>query len=651
MMPHPKGLLRPPTEEPDTLPKCLLHNCQRWGDREVAIRKKKYGVWNEYTWKQHYEHVKHFSLGLMSLGLDRGDKVSILGDADPEWTWAQLATMAAGGVVAGVFTDALPAEVKYVVEHSDSKFLIAHDQEQVDKALQIKDDLPLLKKVIYWEPKGMRIYADPILVYFHDVMEMGKAFERSHPGHFEAFMGTGGGDDIAMLYYTSGTTGLPKGAIITHRALLKTMEGALRILPARPKDDYVAITPPAWIAASMVESGHWLKGLIINYPERPETAMEDLREISPYLSGGGPRIWEGLVSLTQAKINDANLLTRVLYKVFLPVGYRTADYHLKGRGAPVALRLLRALAEIVVFRPLRNQLGFRKTRHYFTGSAAISADTFRYFHAIGCPLRQFYGSTESGSVCGHQGDETNIRFETIGPPVQGVRVRISLEGEIQVKGEGLFSGYYKNHDASVKAFDHGWFRTGDAGHISEEGHIIYIDRLTELGELASGARYSPQYMEGSLRFSPYLQEAVVVGGAHRDYVTAILNIDFNNVGRWAERRRISYTTYVDLSQKEEIAQLIRKDIERVNGLLPEEVRIRKFALLHKEIDPDEAELTRTRKLRRKLFEEKYGDLIAGLYSEAGAVPVEASVTYRDGRKGKIKTALRIWAVDGGGGSP
>jgi long-chain acyl-CoA synthetase len=553
--------------------------------------------------------------------------------------------MAAGGVVAGIFTDSLPAEVKYVVEHSDSKFLVAHDQEQVDKALQIKDELPLLRKVIYWEPKGMRHYAASILAYFYDVAETGRSLDREHPDLFESLIAEGRGEDVAMLYYTSGTTGLPKGAIIRQRALLKTMEGALGILPARPKDDYVAITPPAWIAASMVESGHWLRGLIINYPEKPETAMEDLRAISPYLSGGGPRIWEGLVSLTQAKINDANPITRALYRAFLPVGYRVAESHLRGRSASVVLRLLRALGELIVFRPLRNQLGFRKTRHYFTGSAAISADTFRYFHAIGCPLRQFYGSTESGSVCGHQGDETNIRFETIGPPVPGVRVRISPQGEIQVKSESLFSGYYKSEDASEKAFDHGWFRTGDAGHITEEGHIVYIDRLTELGELADGARYSPQYIEGSLRFSPYIQEAVAVGGTQRDHVTAILNIDFNNVGRWAEKHRVPYTTYVDLSQKEEIAQLIRKDVERVNKLLPKEVRIRRFALLHKEIDPDEAELTRTRKLRRKLFEEKYGDLIAGLYSETESVPVEAAVTYRDGRKGTLRTALRIWRVE------
>jgi len=631
-------------EKLDTLPKYLVRNYRRWGDRQIAIRKKKYGIWNEYTWKDHFEQTKYFALGLISLGLKKGDKVSIVGDSDPEWNWAQMAVMSAEGIVVGVFTDSLPDEVKYIVEHSDSKFLLAHDQEQVDKALEIKDDLPLLKRVIYWEPKGMRTYDDPILTYFYDVIEMGREFEENHPGHFENLVADGSGDDIAMVYYTSGTTGLPKGAIRTQKSLLHTMGGALCILPAKLNDDYVAIMPPAWIAALMGESGHLIKGMVINYPEKPETAMEDFREISPLVSGGGPRIWEGMVSLIQSKIIDANIITRTLYKIFLPVGYRVADLQLQGKKS-LFWKALHAVADLLVFRPLRDQLGFRKTKHYFTGSAAISPDTFRYFHAIGCPIRQFYGSTESGSVCGHIGDETNIRFETIGQPLPDVEVRISDEGEIQVRSEGMFSGYHKNQEEMAEALMDGWFRTGDAGYINEEGHIIYIDRVSELGRLKNGGNYSPQYVEGSLRFSPYLQEAVAIGGTERDYLTVILNINFDNVGRWAEKNRINYTTYVDLSQKEEVARLILNDVQRVNKVLPEDVKIRKYALLHKEIDPDEAELTRTRKLRRKFFEEKYTDLINGFYSDADSVPMETTVTYRDGKTGTVRTALKIWKAE------
>lgn len=631
-------------EKPDTLPKYLLRNFLHWGGTRTAVRRKKYGIWNEYSWKDHYENTKHFCLGLVGLGLERGDTVAILGDSDPEWTWAQLAAMAAGGVVTGIFTDSLPSEVKFILEHSDSKFLIVRDQEQVDKALEIKDELPLLKKVIYWDPKGMRGYDDPILSDFEQVIQAGKAADGKKPGVFEAYISRTRPEDVAMIYYTSGTTGLPKGAVRTQKSLVHLMEGALAILPADAQDDYVAITPPAWIAALMGESGHLLQGMIINYPEKPETAMGDLREISPYISGGGPRIWEGLVSLIQSKIVDAGIVTKALYRAFLPVGHRVADLHLRGKSSPL-WGVLHLVANTLVFAPLKNQLGFRKTKYYFTGSAAISPETFRYFHAIGCPIRQFYGSTEAGSVCGHQGDETNIRFETIGPPLPGVEVRISKEGEIQVRSEGLFSGYHKNPEATREAMEDGWFRTGDAGHISEEGHVIYVDRLSELGELANGARYSPQYIEGSFRYSPYLKEAVAIGGKDRAYLTAILNIDYDNVGRWAEKNRIPYTTYVDLSQKKEVAQLILKDVHRVNRLLPEDGRIRKFALLHKEIDADEAEMTRTRKLRRKLFQERYRDLIEGLYGDAEAVPVEAAVTYRDGRKGTVKTALKIWKVE------
>jgi long-chain acyl-CoA synthetase len=622
----------------------MLRNYLQWGDGSVAIRKKEYGIWNEFTWKDHFSNIKYFALGLVSLGLKRGDKVSIMGDSDPEWTWAQMGAMAAGGIVAGIFTDSLPSEVKYIVEHSDSRFMIVRDQEQSDKALAIKDELPLLEKIVYWDPKGMRNYDEPSLVYFYDIVELGREFEKNHSGYFEDSVNQGSGDDIAMIYYTSGTTGMPKGAVRTHGSLINTMQGALEIFPTRPKDDYVAIMPPAWIAGLMGEAGHPLTGLIINYPEEPETAMADLREISPLVYGGGPRIWEGMVSLIQAKIIDANIITRTLYNIFLPVGYKKADLHLKGE-KNFFWTAINKVADILVFAPLRNQLGLRKTKYFFTGSAAISPDTFRYFHAIGCPIRQFYGSTESGSVCGHQGDETNIRFETIGPPLPGVDVRISPEGEIQVKGEGMFSHYHKNPEATEEAMEDGWFRTGDAGYINEEGHIIYIDRLSELGKLGNGANYSPQYIEGSFRFSPYLQEAVTIGGEQRDHLTVILNIDYETVGRWAEKNRINYTTYVDLSQKEEVAKLILKDVERVNKVLPQEAKIKRYALLHKEIDADEAEMTRTRKLRRKLFEEKYADLIKGLYSNENTVEVEAAVTYRDGKTSTVRTALKIWNVE------
>lgn len=629
----------------DTLPKYLLRNYSKWGDRTIAVRKKKYGIWNEYTWKNHYENTKYFALGLKELGLEKGEKVAILGDAEPEWAWTQMAVWSLRAVATGVFTDCLPDEVSYIVNNSDSKFLVVSDQEQVDKGLEIRESLPQVEKIIFWDQTGMRNYDDPFLLYYYDVIERGREFDKRDPNHFEECIARGSGDDIAMIYYTSGTTGKPKGAVRSFNSLLHTMKSSFHIVPANEHDDYVAIAPPAWIASLMNDSGHLLNGLIINYPEKVETALEDLREISPVVSGGGPRIWEGLVSLIQSKINDAGFITRSLYNLFLPVGYRVADFHLQGDNSPLYWNALYILANLFVFRPLRNQLGFRKSMHYLTGSAALSPDTFRYYHAIGCPIRQCYASTEGGTVCGHQGEETNIRFDTIGKPLPGVEIRISLAGEILIRSEGLFSSYYKNPAASEDAFEGGWFHTGDAGYITDEGHIVYVDRVSELGELANGGKYSPQYIEGSFRFSPYLQEAVAIGGAERDYLTAILNIDFDNVGRWAEKRRINYTTYVDLSQKEEVAGLIMKDVHRVNRVLPDDVKVKKFVLLHKEIDPDDEEMTRSRKLKRKIFEGKYKDLIEGLYSEKDTVTVVAVVQYRDGKERNITTPLKIWRVE------
>ncbi len=629
----------------DTMPKYLLRNYRQWGDRDIAVRKKKYGIWNEYTWKDHYEHIKLFGLGLVSLGLKKGEKAAILGDADPEWAWAQMAVWSIGAVATGIFTDCLPSEVQYIAGDSDSKFLIVSNQEQVDKGLEIREDLPILEKIIYWDHTGMRNYDDPALLYFYDVLEMGKEFEKNNPDYFESSIAEGNGDDIAMIYYTSGTTGKPKGAVRTFKSLVHTIEASFELVPAEKGDDYVALAPPAWIAALMNEAGHLLKGLIINYPEKAETVMADLREISPVVNGGGPRIWEGMVSLIQAKINDAGIITRTLYNMFLPVGYHVADLHLKGKKSSFLWNIRYMIANLLVFRPLRNQLGFRKSRYFLTGSAALSPDTFRYFHAIGCPLRQGYASTEGGTICGHQGDETNIRFDTIGKPLPGVEVRISPEGEIQIKSAGLFSHYYKNPKSTEEAFDDGWFHTEDAGYITDEGHIAYIDRVSELGTLANGGKYSPQYIEGSFRFSAYLQEAVSVGGERRDFLTAILNINYDNVGRWAEKRRINYTTYVDLSQKEEVAALLMKDVQRVNRVLPDEVKVKKFVILNKEIDPDDAEMTRSGKLKRKIFEGKYKDLINGLYSEKDSVIVESVVQYRDGKERKITTPLKIWKVE------
>ncbi len=638
-----KDLPEAEMEKPDTYVKFLVRNYQRWGDRQVAMRRKEYGIWEEYTWKDCYEKVKYFSLGLRSLGLQPGDKSCVGGDADPEWIWSQLAIMAAGAAAVGLFADSSPSEIKYIVEHSEAKFVAVNDQEQVDKFLEIKDELPNLKKVIYWDPKGLRDYADPLLMSFNQVIALGHNYEEEHPGLFEQGINAGKGDDLAMVYYTSGTTGLPKGVLITHHSLISTLEGSHAILPSSDKDDFVCILAPAWIAETMVEAGHLLHGMKMNYAEEPETVMQDLREISPVISGGGPRHWEGITSLIQVKVGDADFFTRLIYDLCLPIGYKIADAGLRGETCNWFWKALYYLADSLVFRPLRDKIGYTKTKYPVAGSAFLSPDILRYIHAIGLKPRQYYGSTEGGTVVGHQ-SEDGIRVDTIGPPVPGVEVRLSDDGELLVSSECLFSGYYKNPEATQKVLEGRWFHSGDACYINEEGHVIFLDRASELGQFASGEKYAPTYIEAKLRFSPYIRDAITIGGKDKEYLSVIIDINFDNVGKWAEKNRIPYTTFVDLSQKEEVAELVVKDIHRVNRVLPEAIKVKKFVLLHKEFDPDEAELTRTRKLRRGFFEDKYRELINGIYEGKETAPVEAGVTYRDGRKGTVKTALKIRTV-------
>jgi len=627
-----------------TLPKLLKQNYDKYGDKKVAMRVKEFGIWQIYTWKDYYEKVKYFSLGLISLGLERGDKVSILGENKPEWYWAELATQAAGGVVVGVFTDCMPVEVKYFVEHSDSKIVIAHDQEQVDKLLQIKDELPLLKKVIYWDPKGVWNYDDPILMSFDEVIHLGKEYEKLHPGLFEANLERGSGEDVAVFCYTSGTTGLPKGAMLRHSAAIQAGEAWWNVDRWREDEQYVSFLPPAWITEQGLGiAGSLVSGMEVSFPEEPETVQENIREIGAQVLFWGPRNWESVNRLIQAKIIDTTPFNRFLYHLFLPVGYKYTDIQVARKKPGLFWRLLHFLAHWMVFRDLKDKVGLSKIRMAYTAAAPISPDVIRFFRAIGVNIKQLYGSSEGGLATLHRDDD--VRPETSGPVMPGVEIRLSDDGEIIVKGENLFSGYYKSPEATAEKLKNGWYYTGDFGHITDDGHLIVMDRMNDLRELSGGRKFSPQYAEIRLRFSPYIKDVLTIGGGDKDYVVCIINIELDNVGRWAEARRIPYTTFTDLSQKPEVIELIRKDIERINKNLPEWARIKKFANLHREFDADEAELTRTRKIKRTFVEERYKELIDALYSGASEMAVEAPITYRDGRKGTITTAIKINSVD------
>ena len=601
---------------------------------------KNFGIWQRYNWAEYYDRVKYFSLGLISLGMEAGDVVGIIGDNEPEWFWAEFATQAAGGIVTGIFVDSIPSEVKYVAEQSGAKFAVVNDQEQTDKFLEIKDELPLLKKVIYWDPKGLRNYDDPILTSFNDVLKLGKEYEREHPGRFGENLAKGREDDIAFIYFTSGTTGLPKGAVLTHRALINTARAFTDRYPLDPEDDLVSNFPAAWVGDSFFATlPHLITGAKLNFPEEPETIAQDTREVGPHFVIYGPRQWESLVSEIQVKMFDAHPLKQFAYNLFMPVGYKMAEMNFAGRKPNLFWRALYGVAHLLLFRPLKDQLGLSRVKFAVTGSSVLSLDTFRLIHAIGIELRQNYGSTEAGLISSHGKDE--IKFESVGRPALGTEVRITDDGELLVRGSCMFEGYHQDPDKTSQTLIDGWCHTGDAVNIDDDGHLLFIDRLDHMGQLRSGIKYAPQYVEGRLRFSPYIKDAMVIGGKERDFVSAILNIDFSMVGKWAERNHIPYTTFVDLSQKKEVADLVQKDLARVNGYLPEAARVRRFVLLHKEFDADEAELTRTRKIRREFMEDRYRDLIEAMYHDGQEVNVRAPVTYRDGRQGVVTTSIKV----------
>ncbi|HEX76572.1 MAG TPA: long-chain fatty acid--CoA ligase [Dehalococcoidia bacterium] len=635
------------TPEEDTLPKLLRRNYERWGDRVVAIRDKDFGIWQEYTWKYEYEQVKYFGLGLLSLGLKPGDRVAILGDNEPEWYWAAFATQAVHGIVVALFTDAIPDEIEYIVNHSEAKFAVARDQEQVDKFLRIWDKLSHTERVIWWYWKGMGAYTEPFLMDWKKVIEMGRQYEEEHPGVFEQLISETKPDDLANIYYTSGTTGLPKGAMCTHQALIGSTRVTLDLVPISETDDILCYLPPAWVGESFFGFvPHLLNGAKLNCLEEPETVHHDIREVAPCLILGGPRQWEGWVSMVRAKIDEAGIFERLAYKAFMPIGLRVGKLSVAGKRPDPFLRFLYWIGDFILFKPIRDYIGLTNARFPATAGSVLGPDTIEFFRGIGVELKQVYGSTEGGMISGHRGDD--FKLETVGPPLDVVQVRVAEDGEILVRSPFPFSGFHKQMELYKEVVDNdGWWYSGDAGHIEEEsGHLVYLDRKSELGELRTGVKYSPQYIESRLRFSPYIKDSIIIG-QDRDYVTAIVDIDFANVGRWAERRRVPYTTFTDLSQKLEVAQLVREDIDRVNQFVPADTRVMKFVCLHKEFDADEGDLTRTRKLKRTSLEKRYHELVDAMYSGSEELFVEAPITYQDGRVGTVRTHLRIWKSKAG----
>jgi long-chain acyl-CoA synthetase len=634
----------PPSANFDTLPRLLRAQAARLRARP-ALREKEFGIWQPISWARYHERVREFALGLRALGFGRGDRLAIIGDNRPEWLYAELAAQSLGGVAVGIYQDSLADQVRYVLEHSEARVVVVEDQEQVDKLLDLEGRLPRLEHVVYDDPKGLARYRHPQLVGFSEVVARAAEVARRQPDLWDTEVDRGEPGDVALLCYTSGTTGSPKGAMLSHRNLIEMARSFAAAETLEPTDEYVSFLPLPWIGEQMMSvSSALVVGFTVNFPEEPETVQADIREIGPQVMFAPPRIWESLCSTVQVRIQDATRLKQWMYRWAMAVGARAAEQRFAGRPAPAGLRLANRLAWTFCFRALTDRLGLKRIRQAYTGGAALGPEIFRFFHAMGVNLKQAYGQTEiAGLSTAHR--DGKIRFETVGEPFPNTEVRISDTGEILSRSPAVFLGYLKSPEATAETLREGWLHSGDAGILDTDGQLVVIDRMKDVLTLADGSKFSPQLMENKLKFSPYVREAVVVG-KDRPCVTALLNVDYGNVGKWAETRAIAYTTYMDLAQKPEVLALLAEEVRRVNRDFPRVAKIRRFVSLYKELDADDDELTRTRKVRRGFIEERYRDIIEALYGPGlEELKVEADIRYEDGREAKVRTAVRLVTVE------
>jgi len=626
-----------------TIPKLFYRIAQKYGRDKVAMREKEFGIWRPITWHDYLENVKYLTLGMVRLGLRKGDKVAMIGDNRPEGLWAEMAALCAGGTAVWLFQDCLVDEIQYIIDHSDTRFLFGEGQEEVDKAISIFDGCPKLERVIWDDPKGMRNYDQDYLMSLKELQRLGRELDKKEPGLFEEMINKGRGDDIALLFYTSGTTGRPKGALLSHWNMLTMGKNLMSLDPCFETDDFVSYLPFAWIGEQMMSVSCGLQvGFTINFPEEPETAQENIREIGPHVMFAPPRLYEQMTRTVQVKYLDSTWIKKKIYEFAKSIGYHVADLKFQKKPIPWYWKFLRWLAYISMQKKLKDHLGLSRIRYAYTGGAAMGPDHFRFFHAMGVNLKQIYGQTEIAgiSVVHRDGD---IKFDTVGTPIPGTEVKITEDGEIISRSDSVFQGYYKNPEATAKTLKDGWLYSGDRGFIDEDNHLVVFDRSKDVMTLSDGRPFSPQYLETRLKFSPYIKDAWVIGDK-RDYVTAVMCIDYSVVGKWADENKLSYTSYPELSQKPEVYDLVEKQIRNANKDLPEVARVRKFVNLYKEFDADDDELTRTRKLRRAFVEKRYGEIVDALYLDSNVVHIDTTITYEDGRKSHIKTDLHIQEV-------
>jgi len=628
-----------------TLPQLLAVNAEKYGDTKTAIREKAFGIWQKYTWSDYFHYMKTTAAGFASLNLRRGDNLCMIVNNSPEWLFSELAAHALGATSLNLFTSSIAEELAFSIGRVRSPLVVVQDQEQVDKLLEMRDKLTQVQYVVYVDPTGMTSYEnDPWLISYAALLERGEKYLADHSGFIEEEIGKGRPRDIAVMIQTSGTTGVPKIAMLSHRNLTAMALQWIEASNIQPEENWISMSPTAWIVDQMWGMGVALAGaMTMNFPETPETVLEDFRDIGPSMLITASRFWEDMASRIRVKITDAGWLKRKLFYLGERVGKTVVEKKLRKESISWPLGLLYRFLTLAIYNPLLDRLGCSRFHSAFTGGHPISPDVIGFFRAIGLNLKQCYGLTESCGIFQIQPDD-EVKLETVGKPLPNTRVRLAEDQEVLVQSEANFSGYYNDYQSTEAAFENGWLKTGDAGYIDEDGHLLIIGRKEDIIRNKSGDAFSPDFIETRLKFSPYIKEAVTFGEA-RPYITAMINIDLGNVGSWAEERMIPYTTYMDLSQQKAVEEMILKEVREVNRQLPDVMKIRKFVLLYKLLDADDDELTRTGKVRRRFVYGLYIKIIEAMYGGMQSVPVTGKIRYRDGRIGEIETTINIITVD------
>ena len=632
----------------DTVPKLLLENARVRGSRP-SIREKDFGIWQTHSWARVAEEVRALACGLAALGFKKDDKLAIIGDNRPQMYWSMVAAQCVGGVPVPLYQDAVAEEMQYILDHTEAPFVLVENQEQVDKVLEIKERCPHLRTIIYKDPRGLRHYDQPFLHEYAEVREQGQAYDQDNAGFFDSRVAEGTGADLAILLYTSGTTGRPKGVMLSFDNLIATARNGIALEGLTDREEVLAYLPMAWVGDNIFSFAQsFVAGFCVSCPENSETVLTDMREIGPTYFFAPPRIFENILTTVMIRMEDASWLKQKMFHFFMDVARRSGSSILDGRPVPFVDRLLYQLGRWLIFAPLKDTPGFSRIRVAYTAGEAIGPEIFEFYRSLGMNLKQIYGMTEAAVFVTIQRDG-QVKPDTVGTPAKDVDVKIAENGEVIFRSPGVFIGYFRNDEATRESkTDDGWFHTGDAGFFDEDGQLKIIDRAKDVGKLNDGSMFAPKYLENKLKFFPHIKEAVAFGDG-RDHVSAFINIDMEAVGNWAERHSLPYSGYTDLAGQKPVYDLIQNCIEKVNADLASEShlagsQIKRFLLLHKELDADDGELTRTRKVRRRFVAEKYEELINALYSDRQSCPIRAQVTFEDGRTATVNADLAIREV-------